>query len=1042
MATAIDTMSFLVITLFVVILALLEAGSVDAKSGLLPQEEVDALREIGEQLGKKDWNLNENPCDQNNQNWRTAKSSGRPWYNNTVECNCTYPDGVCHVEHIILKGQNLDGILPPSLYKLPYIKIIDLTNNYLHGTIPREWVSLRLEYLCIIVNRLSGTIPGYLGSITTLTYIDLESNQFCGTVPPELGNLVNLRSLMFSSNLLTGPLPSTLARLINLTDFRISDNNFTGKIPEFIQNWKQLKRLDIGASGMRGPIPSGISSLDQLTSLTITDIAGPTQPFPNLTRSAGNLELLQLRNCNISGEIPTYIWKMALLEKLDLSFNKLIGQISNDITGVKFKFVFLTGNMLNGDVPNSIFSIEGASVDLSYNNFTWQGPEQPTCQQTSKIYINLFKSSSSGNTLRDILPCSKDFICPKYGCSLHVNCGGNDLKEDKEKFTNEGDDTAVGDAAKWYPSKNNQWGYSSTGDFQDDGNKQNKAFVATLPSPNIPRMYTTARLSPISLTYVRYCLENGIYTVSLHFAEIQFNTSRSLGRRIFDIYVQEKIVQKDFNIQEEAQGAEKPLIKHFNASVTDSILEIRFTWAGKGTTRVPKRGVYGPLISAISVNPNFKTCKIGGEKKNNSIIYVTVIILALFIITSAVIGLRWKGCLNSRERREKILRGLDLQTGVFTYKQLKVATNNFDAANKIGEGGFGSVYKGMLLDGTIIAVKQLSSGSNQGKREFVNEIGMISSLRHPNLVRLHGCCVEHKQLLLVYEFMENNSLARALFGQEESSFDLNWPTRLRICIGIAKGLVYLHEESNLKIVHRDIKATNILLDNVLNPKISDFGLAKLDEEENTHISTRVAGTIGYMAPEYALWGYLTDKADVYSFGVVALEIVSGKSNMKDLSHKNYVCLLDRALAMHQDKTLLELVDPRLGSDYNKEEAMRMIEVALLCTTRTHALRPVMSSVLGMLRGDIGIQELKVEDPNMYGEDYYNFQGLRDKYNDKLKRRKSSSESQYEIPIASSSDINNASSSTSMHDLYPVDLYPHTESWISRDDSSLTSAIKE
>ena len=147
-----------------------------------------------------------------------------------------------------------------------------------------------------------------------------------------------------------------------------------------------------------------------------------------------------------------------------------------------------------------------------------------------------------------------------------------------------------------------------------------------------------------------------------------------------------------------------------------------------------------------------------------------------------------------------------------------------------------------MTDGTVIAVKQLSSKSKQGNREFLNEIGMISALQHPHLVKLYGCCVEGGQLLLVYEYLENNSLARALFGPQETQIRLDWPTRQNICVGIARGLAYLHEESRLKIVHRDIKATNVLLDKELNPKISDFGLAKLDEQENTHMSTRVAGT--------------------------------------------------------------------------------------------------------------------------------------------------------------------------------------------------------
>ncbi|KAL0800297.1 hypothetical protein Bca101_055472 [Brassica carinata] len=194
-------------------------------------------------------------------------------------------------------------------------------------------------------------------------------------------------------------------------------------------------------------------------------------------------------------------------------------------------------------------------------------------------------------------------------------------------------------------------------------------------------------------------------------------------------------------------------------------------------------------------------------------------------------------------------------------------------------GNYGSLISaisGRLPDGTLIAVKKLSSKSCQGNKEFVNEIGMIACLQHPNLVKLYGCCCENNQLLLVYEYLENNCLADALFGR--SGLKLEWGTRHNICLGIARGLAFLHEDSAVKIIHRDIKGTNVLLDKDLNSKISDFGLARLHEDEKSHITTRVAGTIGYMAPEYAMRGHLTEKADVYSFAVVAMEIVSGKSN--------------------------------------------------------------------------------------------------------------------------------------------------------------------
>ncbi|KAM5586354.1 hypothetical protein ABKV19_005326 [Rosa sericea] len=271
--------------------------------------------------------------------------------------------------------------------------------------------------------------------------------------------------------------------------------------------------------------------------------------------------------------------------------------------------------------------------------------------------------------------------------------------------------------------------------------------------------------------------------------------------------------------------------KNFTANVTDSTLEIQF-WAGRGTTGVPYKGDCGPLISSYL----YGFC-------------------------------------------EQDLKGVDLQTSRFTLRQIKTATNNFDISNKIGEGGFGPVYKGLLSDDTAIAVKKLSAKSKQGNREFVNEIGMISALQHPYLVKLYGCCIEGNDLLLVYEYLENYSVARALFGPKASQVKMDWPTRHKMCVGIAKGLAYLHEESRLKIVHRDIKATNVLLDKKFCPKIADFGLAKLDEEDNTHVAPGLLEiSLGYMAPEYAMRGYLTDKVDVYSFRIVVLEIVSGRSN--------------------------------------------------------------------------------------------------------------------------------------------------------------------
>ncbi|KAI9385763.1 hypothetical protein POPTR_011G112000v4 [Populus trichocarpa] len=214
----------------------------------------------------------------------------------------------------------------------------------------------------------------------------------------------------------------------------------------------------------------------------------------------------------------------------------------------------------------------------------------------------------------------------------------------------------------------------------------------------------------------------------------------------------------------------------------------------------------------------------------------------------------------------------------YTYRELRMATDNFNPANKVGEGGFGSVYKGMLKDGTMAAVKVLSAESRQGLKEFLTEIKVIADIKHNNLVKLYGYCAEGNHRILVYGYLKNNSLAQTLLGGGHSNIQFNWPTRRKICIGVARGLAFLHEEVQPHIVHRDIKASNVLLDDELEPKISDFGLAKLFPANLTHISTNVAGTAGYLAPEYAIRGQLTRKADIYSFGVLLLEIVCGRSN--------------------------------------------------------------------------------------------------------------------------------------------------------------------
>ncbi|KAH9626981.1 hypothetical protein KSS87_017832 [Heliosperma pusillum] len=300
----------------------------------------------------------------------------------------------------------------------------------------------------------------------------------------------------------------------------------------------------------------------------------------------------------------------------------------------------------------------------------------------------------------------------------------------------------------------------------------------------------------------------------------------------------------------------------------------------------------------------------------------------------------------------------------FSYNDLRAATDNFNLNNKIGRGGFGIVFEGILKGGLQVAVKTLSTESKQGLNEFLSEINTIANVRHPNLVELIGCCVEGTNRILVYEYVVNNSLDRALLGYTSDRRKLNWETRSAICLGTAKGLAYLHEELVPPIVHRDIKASNILLDENFLPKIGDFGLAKLFPEDITHISTRIAGTMGYLAPEYALGGHLTKKADVYSFGVLILEIISGRSNSKgnwDGSHKY---LLEWAWNLYKKGRVLELVDSEMG-EYSEDEVIRYMIVAFFCTQGAANRRPLMRQVIEMLSRNLRLNEKQLTSPGFF-----------------------------------------------------------------------------
>ncbi|XP_060204037.1 G-type lectin S-receptor-like serine/threonine-protein kinase At4g27290 isoform X2 [Lycium barbarum] len=294
----------------------------------------------------------------------------------------------------------------------------------------------------------------------------------------------------------------------------------------------------------------------------------------------------------------------------------------------------------------------------------------------------------------------------------------------------------------------------------------------------------------------------------------------------------------------------------------------------------------------------------------------------------------------------------ELDLPLFDFETISDATNNFSLSNKLGEGGFGPVYKGVLKDGQEIAVKRLSRYSAQGTDEFKNEVIFISKLQHRNLVKLLGCCIQAEEKMLIYEYMRNNSLDWFLFDKDRRSV-LDWPKCFHIINGIARGLLYLHQDSRLRIIHRDLKPGNVLLDIDMNPKISDFGMARcFGGKETGAMTTRVVGTYGYMSPEYAAEGKFSVKSDVFSFGVLVLEIISGNRNRGFLHSDHHHNLLGHVWILFKEGRVLELKDTQPRQSCNLSEVQRSVHVGLLCVQQRPEDRPSMASVVMMLGSDV------------------------------------------------------------------------------------------
>ncbi|KAM2800584.1 hypothetical protein COP1_005289 [Malus domestica] len=898
---------------------------------------------------------------------------------NNFDLTGTIHEGVGYLSNLrrlTLSSNKLHGSIPDTLGNLMHLGTLDLSQNQLSGPIPASLGSLgSLQYLYLQYNLLSGGIPRDFGSLTNLIELYLQFNMLSGSIPEDFGDLSLLTTMDLSENQLSGPLPESLGKLKSLTTFYVSANYLSEKFPNTSYgNLTSLKKFSIAGNYISGPLPvetiakwtniyylvlvgnnfegrvtEEIFGLQNLLYLLISDLAtNHSFPLPQKIVNSANFLSLTLRNCSITGPIPKYIGEeMTSLRYLDLSFNKLTGGLPHYMKSDMIYMSF-SGNMLNGPIPRWIFRASQTRMDLSFNNFSAVDSAVP-----SNLHLNLFACCPNSSTsLPDMMDTfgMKNTYCPrnkpKYH-SLFINCGGEETTVLGNTYDQDND------TSLFYTSPKKNWAYSLSGDIgvlksnTSDFIKSTTRGVSITEAP----LYEKARLSPVSLKYYAFCLRKGKYNVMLHFHEIIYTDDAdytSLRKRAFDVYIQGNRILNYFDIRDKEGRVGKPITVNHSAEVVhdSDLLEIHLYWPGKGSNSyLPNFN--GPLISAISVNPEFEISPDKYKPLRIALITIASFIAALLLLLAFVWRMGW---LSSKEvpkikiGQEKI--DDELKDKLVTVKELINATENFSDKKKLGRSG--TVYKAEL-QGHVVAVKKLDPAQFNEKIEGLNnEIGTIRSLQHNNILELLDVHIDKDLQLLVYEYMEKQSLADILFGSSTSStFKLDWNTRVNICLGIAKGLNYLHEHPRVKILHTNIKSANILLNENFEAKISDFGFASLyTKEDKIKVITREVPQ-GYMAPEYFQTNVLTSKADVYSFGVVVLEIVSGKRNILSKSSEETQVLLDRAYQALAGGNLKSLVDKSL-SKYDEKEALVIMKLAVYCTTLGPSVRPTMSEVVSVL----------------------------------------------------------------------------------------------
>ncbi|KAG4401468.1 hypothetical protein GLYMA_07G270800v4 [Glycine max] len=844
-----------------------------------------------------------------------------------------------HITSITLSSTGLAGQLSGDIGSLSELETLDLSyNKDLTGPLPESIGELKkLATLILVGCSFKGPIPDSIGNMQELLFLSLNSNSFSGPIPHSIGNLSKLYWLDLADNQLQGNIPvssgdiSGLDKLHHAKHFHLGKNNLSGsippqlfssemalihvllesnqltdKIPPTLGLVQSLEVVRLDGNSLNGPVPPNINNLTHVQDLYLSNnkLSGS---LPNLT-GMNALSYLDMSNNSFKPlDFPGWFSTLKSLTTLKMERTQLQGQVPTSLfTLINLQIVVLKDNKINGTLDiGSSYSNQLRLVDFETNSI--DSFEQKDEVPNVKIKI----------ILKDNPICQENGELESYCSSSQPNVSYSTPLNNCQPGTCSSEQILSPNCICAYP-------YSGT---------------LTFRSPPF--------LDFDNKTYYSMLEEGLMNSFKSHFLPVD-SVLLSHPSKDSTQYL-------ELSLQVFPSGQ-----NHFNRT---GAFSIGFLLSNQ-TFKPPK--VFGPFYFVGDKYEHFENSEGLTESSKSSNIGIIIgaavggLVLLVLLLLAGLYAFRQKKRAEKAIGQSNPFRRWDTASSksevpqltearMFSFEELKKYTKNFSQVNGIGSGGFGkvlNVYKGNLPNGQVIAIKRAQKESMQGKLEFKAEIELLSRVHHKNLVSLVGFCFEHEEQMLVYEYVQNGSLKDALSGK--SGIRLDWIRRLKIALGTARGLAYLHELVNPPIIHRDIKSNNILLDDRLNAKVSDFGLSKsMVDSEKDHVTTQVKGTMGYLDPEYYMSQQLTEKSDVYSFGVLMLELISAR---RPLERGKYIV---KEVRNALDKTkgsygLDEIIDPAIGlasTTLTLSGFDKFVDMTMTCVKESGSDRPKMSDVV-------------------------------------------------------------------------------------------------